>query len=104
MRKLDRQKLIVSAITTLVALIAAIYVRSLQNNWQYIVLPIMLFIGFVYSNHKWTDGYLKKNPESSWRKLPRFLDDEPALNVYCLNFYKWILFLTVYAFSLIPWK
>ena len=104
MRRFDRRKLIFSAITTVIALIAVINVRSLQNDWHYTVLPIMLFIGFGYSNYKWTDGYLKRNPGASWRKLPRFLHDEPALNVYCLNFYKWILFVIVYGFSWMPWK
>ena len=88
-------------ITALVAVIAFVYVSViLKDDNLLVAVFIALSVGMFYSSHRWMDGYLKKNPKESWRKLPRFQKDEPVLNVYCFNYYKWIIMFIVLIFVL----
>ena len=101
MRKFDKCRLMLGIITALVAVIAFVYVSViLKDDNLLVAVFIALSVGMFYSSHRWMDGYLKKNPKASWRKLPRFQIDEPILNVYCLNFYKWIIMFIVLIFVL----
>ena len=101
MRKFDRCRLMLGIITALVAVIAFVYVSViLKDDNLLVAVFIALSVGMFYSSHRWMDGYLKKNPKESWRKLPRFQKDEPVLNVYCFNYYKWIIMFIVLIFVL----
>ena len=102
MNKFDKTKLIISTITGWFGLSWMLYDMLFAGVKHPSIMPF-LFCGilFAYSEMRWTIGYHRRYPNESWiwRQVPRFQENEPDLNVYCLNAYMWfgLMFLRVLA-------
>ena len=96
MKRKDILRLVFGILTGVIALIASLYVAIILKDADRIVpLFIVCAVGAAYSQHRWTDVYLEKHPEESWRKFPCLLKGEYSLNICCLNMYKWVLIIIV---------
>ena len=92
-------KLLLGMITGIVVLLAVIEVIVVKkDNTASVLISGICMILIGYADARWTLAYLEKHPEASWRRLPTFKKDAPILNVYCLNFYKWLLVLSIAFF------
>ena len=56
----------------------------------YSMLAVICGALCLYNEIRWVTGYRSIN-DVYWRSLPFILKNQPDLNAYCLNFYKWLL-------------
>lgn len=87
---------IITAIVVLFAIIEIVVISKEETAFLCIFISCGILIG--YADVRWTLGYLEKHPGASWRRLPTLGENEPVLNVYCLNFYKWLIILSIAFF------
>lgn len=92
----NKRKLLLGIITAIVILFATIEtVVVLKKEASFLCIFITCVILVGYADVRWTLGYIEKHPGASWRRIPTFRENEPILNVYCLNFYKWLIILSI---------
>jgi hypothetical protein len=102
MKNIDKAKMITGIVTGLIVLFGIIEAAIIKKDDNLMLIPVFsCAIGWFYSNFKWVSGFLSKNPDKSWRQLPRFLKDDPTLNAYCFNFYKWFALIVLFAIIMI---